>query len=226
MKISSFIILVSLLACTSGQGSPKVNLKGNNKVYKHEHLDLSKKFVLVLDGTVTDSNMQQLADKLEDVPNDGRVHLVINSYGGSVDAGLIFINKVEAYKAQGKMKFLHCYIQDNAMSMAQIISSYCDGVLIHKFGSFMMHEASYGMRGSQSEMRGRVKWVEGFLAQIWQDVASNYGLSMKQLNDFMDKERFMTATEAVKYGFADGLYDTLYHEGFVPEVKEFNLFGF
>lgn len=226
MKISGLIVLGILASCVSVTGSPRVNLKGTNKVIKHKHLDLSKKFVLVLEGTVEEDKMQKLADKLEEVPADGRVHLIINSYGGSVDAGLIFINKVEAYKAQGKMKFLHCYIQDNAMSMAQIISSYCDGVLIHKFGSFMMHEASYGIRGSQSEVKGRVKWVEGFIAQIWADVAENYGLSVAQLNDFMDKERFMTATEAVQYGFADGLYDTLYHEGFIPEEEKFNLFGF
>ena len=225
MRIVSLFAVAFLLGMGPATSSPRVNLKGTNKVTKHKHLDLSDKFVIVLEGMVRLDRMQKLADKLEEVPADGRVHLVINSYGGSVDAGLVFINKVEAYKAQGKMKFLHCYIQDNAMSMAAIISSYCDGVLIHKFGSFMHHEASYGMQGSQSQMRGRVKWVESFLLQIWTDVAENYGLSVKQLDSFIDKERFMSATEAVQYGFADGLYDTLYHEGYVPEEKKFNFFG-
>ena len=226
MKKNIFALLI-LSFISVAMAGPKINKEGTNKLFYHKHIDLADKFVLVLEGTVNDWKMKALADKMDDVEKDGVVSLVINSYGGSVDAGLVFINKLEAMKAQGKVKSLNCYIQNNAMSMAAIISSYCDGVLIHKFGSFMHHEASYGVQGQQSQIRSRVRYIEAFLDQVWEDVAKNYGLTKDELDAFVGFENFMSAKESVSFGLTNGLFNSLYHEGFVPEKpKSESLFFF
>lgn len=214
IKIALLIVVSSYIGLRAGQ---TVNLAGNNEIFVHKHLDLSKKFVLVLEGRMDMWNMEALADKLDE---SKEVHLVINSPGGSVAAGLKFINRVEALRAQGQLKSLQCYIQDMAASMAAIVSSYCDGVLIHKFGWFMIHEASYGCQGLQSEIKRCVEFSEEYLAQIDEDVASNYGLSVFRYKLFQGTERYMVAQKAVSFGFANAIFDTLYHNGFAPEEPE------
>lgn len=211
IKISMLIMLGSYLGVRAGQ---TVNLKGDNEIFVHKHLDLSKKFVLVLEGRMEMWRMEDLTEKLEE---SKEVHLVINSPGGSVAAGLKFINRVEALRAQGKLKSLQCYIQDMAASMAAILSSYCDGVLIHKFGFFMIHEASYACSGSQGEIKRCVEFTESYLAQIDEDVASNYGLSVFRYKLFQGIERYMVSQKAVGFGFANAVFDTLYHNGYKPE---------
>lgn len=217
-KVSILILKVVALffvywAINSHAGQT-VNLAGTNPVQMHKHLDLSKGHVIVLEGRVEMWKMKALADKLSGAKV---VHLVINSPGGSVAAGLEFINRVESLRNQGKLKRLQCYIKDMAASMGAIISSYCDGVLIHKYGFFMIHEASYGCMGLQSEVRKCVDFNDKWYKQIEEQVAKNYGLSHFRYLLFQGVERYLIAKEAVGYGFANAVFDSLYHEGFVPK---------
>lgn len=202
----------------------KINLKGTNKVKTLDHIDLSEKTVLVMSDTVTDYVMEDLSEKMLELVKEkdiDELHLIIDSYGGSVDAGIKLINTIDSLKGQKKISSLQCYIYPNAMSMAQMISSYCDKVMIHKFGTLMLHEASYGLRGSQSQIKTRIMYIEKYLAQIWKDVAKNYGLSVEELNRFMNLERFLDAQETVQHGFADAIFNSLYHEGYEPEEQSF-----
>lgn len=220
------IILAIFFLGSLAIAKPTINLKAKNKVIKKGHIDLSDKFVLVLEGTVVAAKMEALTEKLEEVPDDGIVHLVISSYGGSVDAGLHFINRLQALKAQGMVKEFNCYIQDNAMSMAAMISSYCNSLGIHKFGSFLHHPASYGVRGSHPVIEKRVVYIGKWLDNVWVEVAENYGIKSKQFTELVGDEILLEANDTVRYGFADYIFDTLYHNGYTPEEEAFSLFGF
>lgn len=217
------IMMAFGLISTEAPAKQQVNLKGTNKVYRHKHVDLSEKYVIVLEDDVVEWKMKDLAVALR---SEKEVHLVINSPGGSVSAGLIFINEIEGLRNQGKLESLQCYVVDMAASMAAMISAYCDGLMIHKFGFLMHHAASYGVRGSQQEIQRQVAFTEGYLAQIWNDIAVRYGITTKQLNEFILPERYMNARETVKYGFANAVFESLYHEGYKPEPpKRGGLFG-
>lgn len=219
------VMMTTGMIATDAPAGQQLNLEGTNKVYRHKHVDLSDKYVIVLEGDVVLWKMKELSKKLR---GEREVHLVINSPGGSVAAGISFINEIEALRNQKKLKSLQCYVMDMAASMAAMISAYCDGLMIHKFGWFMHHEASYGVSGSQQEIQRQVEFSEAYLKQIWDDIAKRYGVTIEQLNNFILPERYMNANKTVKFGFANAVFESLYHEGYVPEMPKlsrFSIFG-
>lgn len=218
MKSKLFAFICCLIM--SAVAKPQINIDGTNKLNRIGHVDLSNKTVLVLNGVVEAWKMQDLAKHLGD---DDVIHLVINSPGGSVAAGLMFINELESRRNQGDLKELHCYINDMAASMAAVISSYCDTVSIHKFGFIMIHEASYGCEGAQSEIKTCVDFAESWLGNIAEDVAANYGLTKKAYLKFQGRERYLTAKDSVGYGMADKVFKSIYHRGYEPAAPE-NMF--
>lgn len=205
-----------MLPCLA-YGNQQVNPNGNNLIIRTKHIDLSKKYTIILKGEVTFPKMEALADAL-----DGQkvINLIITSPGGSVAAGVHFINKVEALRNQGKLERLDCYIRGMAASMAAVISAYCDTVYIHKFALFMIHGASYAVRGHQEDIRTQVEFTEAYLTAIMYDLALRWGISLDELKGIQGRERYLISYQAAGYGFASYVFSSLYDNAINPYEDE------
>lgn len=89
-------------------------------------LELDKTKTIVIDGVIQNGNILPLGKLLVERANAGQdeVQIIINSPGGEVTTGFLFINMMEAAKQRG----LHitCVVPTIAASMAYQILLHCD----------------------------------------------------------------------------------------------------
>jgi ATP-dependent Clp protease protease subunit len=129
----------------------------------------------------------------------------INSPGGSV---------YDAFAIYDTMQFVKPDIQTvgigvQASAAAFLLSSGTKGKrLILPHGTVMIHQPSSGTRGKVSDMEIDLK--EGLrLKHLLNEImARNTGQPIKKITEDMEKDYWMSAQEAVKYGLADKVIDS------------------
>lgn len=107
----------------------------------------SKKPTLAITGVIGNGNIIPVGKQMLDLSNKGtkEIQLVINSPGGSVTTGMIFLSFMDAAKANGTK--ITCFVPGIAASMAFQILLHCDER--HTLnGSFLLwHRARVNMGG-------------------------------------------------------------------------------
>jgi len=129
----------------------------------------------------------------------------INSPGGSV---------YDAFAVYDTMQFVKPDIQTvgigvQASAAAFLLSSGAKGKrLILPHATVMIHQPSSGTRGKVSDME--IDLREGLrLKKLLNEImARNTGQPVKKVTDDMEKDYWMSAAEAVKYGVADKVIDS------------------
>lgn len=164
---------------------------------------LLKDRILFISGGINDevSNLivaQLLFLQSEDA--DKEISLYINSPGGVVTAGLAI------YDA---MKFLKCpvatYCVGQAASMGAILLA--AGTKGRRFtlpnARIMIHQPWGGAEGQATDMEIQVKEVVRLKTSLIEILAEATGKTVKVVEKDMDRDFFMSAEEAVKYGLVD-----------------------
>ena len=129
----------------------------------------------------------------------------INSPGGSV---------YDAFAIYDTMQFVKPDIQTvgigvQASAAAFLLSSGAKGKrLLLPHGTVMIHQPSSGTRGKVSDME--IDLREGLrLKHLLNEImARNTGQPIKKVTEDMEKDYWMSAQEAVKYGLADKVIDS------------------
>jgi ATP-dependent Clp protease protease subunit len=129
----------------------------------------------------------------------------INSPGGSV---------YDAFAVYDTMQFVKCDIQTvgigvQASAAAFLLSSGTKGKrLLLPHATVMIHQPSSGTRGKVSDMEIDLK--EGLrLKKLLNEImARNTGQPVKKITDDMEKDYWMSAEEAQKYGLVDKVIDS------------------
>lgn len=130
------------------------------------------------------------------------ITLLINSPGGSVFAGLAFYDQLQQLRAAG-----HKVITQTlgmAASMGGILLQAGDERLIGANASVLIHEVSSGMWGKTSALADELRLTERLQSQLLDILASRSKLTAAEIADrWHRKDWWLTAGEAVQYGFAD-----------------------
>jgi ATP-dependent Clp protease protease subunit len=155
-------------------------------------------------GTQVDSDIanlivsQLLFLESEDPKKD--ITLYINSPGGSVTAGLAIIDT---------MNFIKCDVSTVCMGMAasmgsMILSCGAKGKrFILPNAEVMIHQPSGGAEGMASDIEISAKQILKIRSNMNKLLAKNTGQKLEKIEKDMDRDFFMTAEEAVKYGIVD-----------------------
>jgi hypothetical protein len=108
-------IAASLLVLLSSTSAPSYAIEVSDK-----------KPTLVISGGIARGNILPIGQKMLDLANSGtkEVQLIINSPGGSVTTGFMFLSSMQAAQQRG-MK-VTCFVPKVAASMAFQILSHCD----------------------------------------------------------------------------------------------------
>ena len=136
----------------------------------------------------------QMSDPKKDV------HLYINSPGGSVTAGLAVYDT---------MQFLTCdvntYCIGQAASMGAILL--CGGTKGKRFAlpnsNIMIHQVLGGAEGQASDVQIRVNYMLQLKKRLNLIIAAHTGRKPAQVEKDCDRDNFMSAEEAKKYGLVD-----------------------
>jgi len=126
----------------------------------------------------------------------------INSPGGDMFEGIAIYNLLRTHPAKVTVEVLGW-----AASAASIIAMAGD-VIRMGLGSFMMVHNAWGLViGNRHDLREAASLFEQFDAALADIYEARTGMDRVGIERLMDAETFMTAAQAVEYGFADAVDD-------------------
>jgi ATP-dependent Clp protease protease subunit len=165
-----------------------------------------------IDDDVANIIIAQLLFLESDNP-DRDVHLYINSPGGSVSAGLAIYDTIQFMRApvnticMGFAASMACFLLAAGGRKGRRSS------LPH--ARIMMHQPSQrGGGGSASEIEIQAKEIVYLRTKVNQLMSQHTGRPVEQIERDFDRDRFMSAEEAVAYGIIDHVIS---HRGEIVE---------
>lgn len=131
---------------------------------------------------------------------DREVYLYINSPGGSVYAGLAIYDTINHLRAP-----VSTYCVGMAASMgALLLASGKKGKRNALPNSrIMLHQPSSGYQGTAADIEIAAREILGTRERLNRILAEKTGQTLKKINTDVDRDRWMSAEDAVKYGLVD-----------------------
>jgi ATP-dependent Clp protease protease subunit len=128
------------------------------------------------------------------------IAMYINSPGGVVTSGLSIYDT---------MQFIRCpvstIVMGQAASMGSLLS--CAGEKGMRFAlphaSIMVHQPSGGFQGQVTDILIHARNVENLRKRLNEIYVKHTGRSVKEIEDALERDNFMSAEEAVKFGLID-----------------------
>jgi ATP-dependent Clp protease protease subunit len=141
---------------------------------------------------------QMLYLQMQDPKKD--INLYINSPGGSVTAGLAIYDT---------MQFLTCDVNTYCVGMAASMGAVllCAGTKGKRFAlpnsHVMIHQVSGGAQGTASDVERTVEFMYGLKRKLNQILSLHSGKTVEQVSQDADRDNYMSAEEACRYGLVD-----------------------
>lgn len=130
------------------------------------------------------------------------VEVNINSNGGDVFAASEIYTLLSQHSGMVTVN-----IQGLAASAASVIAMAGDVVHISPTAQIMIHKAWTIADGNAGDMAHTSEFLEGIDDSIMNAYVAKTGLDKSELSNMMAKETWLTANQAVDYGFADDVMD-------------------
>lgn len=148
----------------------------------------------------SDVGAYSFAKELAEIDNDITVR--INSYGGEVSQGLAIHNQLKSCKNN-----VTTVCDGFACSAASVIFMAGTKRIMPKSTLLMIHNAWTFAAGDSNELRKAADDLEKITQPSVEIYKSVSDLSEKEIKAMMDKEEWITADEALSYGFATEIKD-------------------
>ncbi len=177
--------------------------EGNNLIQFDLLSRLMKDRILFIGESISDplANYviaQMLYLQMQDPNKD--ISIYINSPGGSVTAGLAIYDT---------MQFVTCDVNTYCMGMAASM-----GAVLLTAGTkgkryalpnshIMIHQVSGGAQGTASDVERTVEFMYSLKKRLNVILSSHTGKSVEQVEIDADRDNYMTAEDAAKYGLID-----------------------
>src|SRR5690349_22204038 len=164
---------------------------------------LLKERVIFLVGTIDDMTANVVVAQmlfLESENPDKDIHLYINSPGGSVSAGMAIYDT---------MQFIKPDVSTLCTGLAASMGAFllCAGAKGKRFclpnSRVMIHQPSGGFSGQASDIEIHAKEVLYLKRKLNEMMAQHTGQPLEVIERDTDRDNFMGAEDAVKYGLID-----------------------
>ncbi len=128
------------------------------------------------------------------------IFLYINSPGGSVYAGLAIYDTMNHLRAP-----VSTYCVGMAASMGALLLAAGENGKRSALPNsrIMLHQPSSGYQGTAADIEIAAKEILGTRERLNRILAKESGRPLKKINADVDRDRWMSADEAVKYGLVD-----------------------
>lgn len=164
---------------------------------------LTDKNTVTFTGPVNDMSVANAQVKLGQISKNLNkneiIYLVIDSPGGSVSAGNLFIDYANSLPQKIKPICIFC------ASMGYHMFQSFNERLVFSSSTLMSHRASLGGMGGQvpGELESRLKWIKDELLQMDTKVAKRVGLTVEDYRKLIYDELWLNGTSAVATKHAD-----------------------
>lgn len=176
--------------------------QGNKTIWNLVKND-DKSAELMLYGDIAESfwgdtiSAKEVTEYLADLDVEN-IDVYINSNGGVVDTAIAINNALRRHKAKVTVN-----IDGIAASAATLITCAGDIVRMPKNALFMIHNPSTIAMGDSEEMRKQADVLEKYKNSITETYLQKVNIDKEKLSELMDNETWLSAEEALKYGFID-----------------------
>ena len=170
---------------------------------------LLKENIIFISGPIDDTMANLVIAQLlflssEDPKKD--INLYINSPGGSVTAGLAIYDTMQFVKNDVSTICIGL-----GASMAQVLL--CAGTEGKRFSlpnsRILMHQPSGGTQGQSSDIEIYTKEILRMRDSLYNIISKHTGKSVEQIKADADRDKYMNAKEALKYGIIDKILDNI-----------------
>jgi len=155
-----------------------------------------------------------LGKQLADLENAEDITLRINSPGGDAFDGIAMYNLLARHPANISVK-----VDGLAASAASVVAMAGDTIEMADNALMMIHRA-WTIAGGNAE---KLRELAGIMDTLDEQVVSTYAkratVSNEELQAMLSAETWLTAHEAVEFGFADTVTDNMAIAAYVPEGR-------
>ena len=162
--------------------------------------------IIFLTGEINDAMANIIVAQmiyLEGKNPDKDIYLYINSPGGSVSAGMAIYDT---------MNYLKCDVSTICIGLAAsmgafILSSGAKGKrFVLPNSEVMIHQPLGGAHGQASDIAIQAKHIQHIKDKINKILSENTGQPLEKIEKDTDRDNYMTAEEAKKYGLVDKIF--------------------
>ncbi|MDO5457383.1 MAG: ATP-dependent Clp endopeptidase proteolytic subunit ClpP [Atopococcus tabaci] len=166
---------------------------------------LLKDRIIMLTGPIDDNVSNSIVAQLlflDAQDNEKDIYLYINSPGGSVTAGLAIYDT---------MNFINADVQTIVIGMAASMGSILltAGAKGKRFAlpnsEVMIHQPLGGAQGQATEIEIAARHILDTKVKLNQMLADHTGQDIETIEKDTDRDKFMSAEEALEYGLIDGI---------------------
>ena len=164
---------------------------------------LLKDRVVMLNGPVNDMISNLIVSQLlflESENPEADINLYINSPGGAVTSGMAIYDTMQYIKPD-----VSTIVMGQAASMGSLLS--CAGTKGKRYmlphARHMIHQPLGGASGQATDVQIQVEELMRWKETLLDVYAKHTGKSTETLKQDMERDNFMSASEAVEYGLAD-----------------------
>ena len=140
------------------------------------------------------SDIKEFFDQLSD--DIEKIHVHINSGGGSVFGGIAIYNLLKNHKAE-----IIVHVDALAASIASVIAMAGDKIIIPKNAQLMIHKPMAWVSGNADEMRKEADVLDGCQKVILSTYMEHVkeGVTEKTINDLINAETWLNGEECQQY---------------------------
>ncbi|MGX2946099.1 head maturation protease, ClpP-related [Enterococcus alishanensis] len=148
----------------------------------------------------TDTTAASFQKDLRSLGEINQINLHINSPGGSVFEGIAIGNMLKQHKAH-----VTAYVDALAASIASVIVSSCDEVVMPENSMMMIHNPWTISMGNAKELRKQADDLDKISESSVVTYLAKAGekLTEEKIKEIMDEETWLTAEEAFNFGLCD-----------------------
>ena len=170
---------------------------------------LLKERIVMFEGEVHDQMANLIVAQLlflESENPDKDISLFINSPGGSVTAGMAIYDVMQFIRPD-----VATYVMGQACSMGSLLAT--SGAKGKRFmlpkARHMIHQPSGGARGQATDMQIQVEEILKMKKELTEIYVkhNSAGKTFDQLTADMERDKFMSAEEALAYGLVDKIIE-------------------
>ena len=165
--------------------------------------------VIVITEAIDDHMMGVIVSQLlylEAMDTEEPIHMYISSPGGSVMSGLSILDTMNLINAP-----VHTYAMGMVASMAAVLFS-C-GEKNHRYmlpnAEVMIHQPLGGYSGQASDIEIHTKHILNLKRRLYAILAEATGQNAKVIEKESDRDNYMEADAAIKFGLADEILTKL-----------------
>ena len=179
----------------SSSDNNKVQI-GRNRIYFYSEVNRAKNLELNKNIAAMANTLYNRGQSLEVDP--GRIFLHINSFGGSVFAGMSSVDYILNSKVP-----VTTVIDGCAASAATIMSVVGHHRVMHKHAFMLIHQISSAMWGKFEEMKDDMKNSELLMDTIIKIYEEHTRIPRSELKDILKRDIWWDAKTCLDYGLVD-----------------------